>query len=176
MENRRGWGRRLPGSSAGILGKREMSDESVKEPIWRRVEVLRSLLQAGESISFVVRGGSMGERMEGVRVELRRGAGRLWPGDLVAYVDSGGNVVVHRWLIAAWIPGRGTCHLLQGDAALEADGWVPAGRLLAKVVAMDPVAAGVWPVSPGRRWRSLARGLRALAKGVAARLLEHRPT
>lgn len=85
-----------------------------------------------EPLTITVRGHCMEPWLaDGERVAVRRR--RLyWPGDVVAFQDRRGRLVVHRLL--GWRPGRGGLRLLtQADAAPRADSSTPLGRVVGRV-------------------------------------------
>jgi hypothetical protein len=73
---------------------------------------------------------------DGDRVEVRRRRW-YWPGDVVAFQDRRGRLVVHRLL--GWRPARGGLRLLtQADAASRADSSVPRSHVVGRVQAPVP--------------------------------------
>ncbi len=139
-----------------------------------KLNLLREAIGGGEEVWVVVRGRSMGPHWEGARVRLGR---LLWllPGDLVVFVDEGGNLVLHRWLGAVWLPGRGVRHLTQGDAAPREDGWFRSAMLVGRVVEVKGelgafVVRGGWPVNWRARVGAVGRGLAAIVGRVRRRV------
>lgn len=89
-------------------------------------------MAAEEPLTITVRGGCMEPWLsDGERVAVR--PRRLyWPGDVVAFQDRRGRLVVHRLL--GWRPARGGWRCLtQADAARQADSSVPSNRVLGRV-------------------------------------------
>lgn len=133
----------------------------------RRVRGLAELAQEG-AVPMRVRGGSMAPLLsDGDRLEVGP-ARRYWPGDVVAFHDAAGRLVVHRLL--GWWPLAGRMTLLTaGDAAEAPDPLVPCERLVGRVRGTDAQPA-VLAVPPAARARALVRWLGFAARRAAARL------
>lgn len=84
-------------------------------------------------VAVTVRGVSMAPRLvEGDRLEIA--PTRLyWPGDVVAFQNGDGHLIVHRLLGYRRHRGRLAC-ITRGDAAPLPDAPVPLGHLLGRVV------------------------------------------
>jgi hypothetical protein len=89
-----------------------------------------------------------------VRIEARR---RYWPGDIVAFVDARGCIVLHRALGVR----RGGALLTQADRSAAPDSAVPLDRVLGRVRRKTPL---------GERLQALVRFGRFACARLAARL------
>lgn len=113
-----------------------------------------------EPLTLTVRGACMEPWLsDGERVAVRRRR-VYWPGDVVAFRDRRGRLVVHRLL--GWRPARGGWRFhTQADAAPRADSSVPSTRLVGRVRVAVP-----W----SQRLRAVGR-LAALTAGLLGRWL-----
>lgn len=90
-------------------------------------------------------------------------AARPRTGEVWAFVDAGGAIVVHRCDRRA-----GAGYLFRGDGLRRADPWVPAERVVARVVAVVD-GRGVRPMGGADRVTGLGRLLLARLRSVARR-------
>jgi hypothetical protein len=112
------------------------SSNSAPEPS-TTVAVGLGRMASEKPVTITVRGACMEPWLsDGDRVEVRRRR-RYWPGDVVAFQDRRGPLVVHRLL--GWRPARGGLRLLtQADAAARADSSIPWSRVVGRVQAPVP--------------------------------------
>ena len=101
-------------------------------PVYRRaiVEMLREVLAQGKAVTFTVRGDSMVPSFndgEQVRI-VPAGPDGLQPGDVVAYVDAGHQIITHRVVRVG-----GDTLITRGDNRDHDDPPVPFERVLGKV-------------------------------------------
>jgi signal peptidase I len=127
---------------------------------------LRDLAREGP-VAVTVRGASMAPLLaDGDRVEVAP-ALLYWPGDVVAFRDDQGRLIVHR-LLGYRSQGGRIAGLTRGDAATGLDAPIPLDRLLGRVVAVDGrPARQAGLVSPVLR----ARAVLALLRLAVRRLL-----
>jgi hypothetical protein len=103
-------------------------------------------------------------------VEIAR-ARLYWPGDVVAFRNADGGLIVHRLL--GYRPrvgprARGIACVTRGDAAPLPDAPVPLGSLLGRIVRVETRRAPL--VTPADRVRAV-RAFLGLAAASAGRLL-----
>ena len=127
-------------------------------------EAVRDLAREAP-VAVTVRGVSMAPRLvDGDRVEIAP-ARLYWPGDVVAFRNADGHLIVHRFLGYRLRAGRLAC-VTRGDAASLPDAPVPLGSLLGCVVRVR--RAGL--VTPTDRVRAVF-GFLGLAAASIGRLL-----
>ena len=100
-------------------------------PIYRRAvaEMIRGILTQGKTVIFTVRGDSMAPMLKDgdqVRIVLSNPS-KLQPGELVAYVDAGSQIIIHRVVRV-----EGTTLITKGDNRHHDDPPVPVERVLGK--------------------------------------------
>ncbi|HYG61388.1 MAG TPA: S24/S26 family peptidase [Thermoanaerobaculia bacterium] len=135
-------------------------------------EAVRDLAREAP-VAITVRGLSMAPRLrDGDRVEIA--PARFYrPGDVVAFRNADGHLIVHRLLGYRLRAGRLAC-VTRGDAAPLPDAPIPFANLLGRVVRVAHIArrtprqAGL--VTPMDRVRSVL-GFLALAAAAAGRRL-----
>jgi hypothetical protein len=122
----------------------------------RVIEALRAMAREGP-LRLTVAGACMEPSLADgafVSVEARR---FYWPGDVVAFADARGRIVLHRALGVR----RGCVLLTQADRAGAPDSAVPLARILGRVAGATPL---------GERLVALARFGRFVCARLAARL------
>jgi hypothetical protein len=115
-------------------------------------------LASREALRLRVAGTCMEPRLKGGDVVQVRSARIYWPGDLLAFVDGSGRLLVHR--LIGYRPGRrGLRFWTQADLSSTPDSAVPPRCVLGRVVGRVPMAARARAM--GRLARHLAARLRA---------------
>ena len=101
-------------------------------PIYRRavVEMISEILAQGRAVTFIVRGDSMAPALQdGDQVRIvPADPGELQPGEMMAYIDAGGQIITHRVVRV-----EGEAIITKGDNREQSDPPVPFGRVLGKV-------------------------------------------
>lgn len=127
---------------------------------------LRALAKRGE-LELTVRGESMVPSLEPgdrIRIAWRR---VLLPGDVIAFENSDGRVLVHRVLGPR--PSRGSlAWMTRADATGQVDPPVPVDRVIGRVVAINEVKSAA-RISLPDRFSSLALYSRRLGRALARR-------
>jgi hypothetical protein len=125
--------------------------------------LLRQRVTAGPELWLPVEGRSMWPTIHPpARVQLAA-AVRPRPGEVWAFVDAGGAIVVHRCDRRA-----GAGYVFRGDGLHRADPWVPVERIVGRVVAVVD-RRGVRPMGDADRVTGLGRLLVARLRSVARR-------
>lgn len=152
----------------GVDGDEDKYEGSREDPHSRDVaaEVVARLLRGragGDGVWLDVAGDSMGKALPGGSRVLVRAAGRPRLGQVWAFCDAGGQIMVHRHLRR-----RAGRHVFGGDANAFTDPAVPPERLIGRVIAVEVGSRRHTPSRTLACWAVLRAGSRALIRRVRA--------
>lgn len=101
-------------------------------------ELSAEILCLGKSIRFEARGSSMDPLLRDGDILLVEPVKQrlLRVGEVVICSNHSGNVIVHR-VLRRQVRSDGAYYLVQGDQALQPDGWIPQGKVYGRVRSID---------------------------------------